>query len=181
MALALYSLPPEYADLVETELEESEDRSLDARLDELEAEVTTKALSLAKVVRTLEGEADLLEAHSRSLVARAGARRQRADYLKRWLQREMQNAGIEKAKDPFVTVWLQLSPGSIEVLDEAAVPPEFKRVNLRLPLSLVPPSLMGLVQTCDVDRALIQALLKQTGELPAGIAYRHGDKHLRIR
>ncbi len=138
-------------------------------------------LSLAKVVRTLQGEADLLESHSRSLVARAGARRQRADYLKRWLQLEMQTVGLEKAKDPFITVWLQLSPGRIDVIDEAAVPPEYKRVNLRLPLALVPPSLMGLIQTCDVDRAGIQALLKETGELPAGIAYRQGEKHLRIR
>src|SRR5688500_2313791 len=110
MGLALFDLPPEYADLVETELEESKDHPLDARLEALEVEVTTKARPLANVVLTLEGVADLLESHCRSLLVRAGVRRQRADYLKRWLHREMQAAAIEKAKDPFVFFWLQLSP-----------------------------------------------------------------------
>jgi hypothetical protein len=93
----------------------------------------------------------------------------------------MEADGVTKLKDALVTLWLHTSPGAIEVVDESAVPAEFKRVTLKLPLSQVPPRLLGLVQTCDVDRARVQALLKSTGEVPAGIAYRQGEHHLRIR
>jgi Gp157 protein len=140
-----------------------------------------RLLDLAKVIRTLEAEAELLEAHARDLVGRASVRRRRVHWLKRWMQLQMEADGVTKLKDAFVTLWLQTSPGAIEVVDESAVPAEFKRMTLKLPLSQVPPGLLGLVQTCDVDRAQIQALLKSTGELPAGVTHRRGDHHLRIR
>jgi hypothetical protein len=101
--------------------------------------------------------------------------------LKRWMQLHMEADGISKLRDALVTLWLQASPGAIEVVDEALVPPAYKRVTLKLPLSLVPPGLLGLVQTCEIDRAGIHALLKESGELPAGIVYRNGQRHLRIR
>jgi hypothetical protein len=53
----------------------------------------------------------------------------------------MEADGVTKLKDAFVTLWLQTSPGAIEVVDEAAVPAEFKRVTLKMPLSQVPPGL----------------------------------------
>jgi len=185
MALPVYNLEPEYAVLADMPLEApaGEDGRLNVEeaLDALREEIAPKLLALAKVVRTLEAEADLLEEHARSLNARANGRRRRVDFLKRWMKSQMESAGVDKAKDAFVTVWLQASPPSVEVLEEASVPPEFKRVTLKLPLSLVPPGLLGLVQTCDVDKATIAELIKQTGELPAGIDLRQGAKHIRIR
>ena len=97
------------------------------------------------------------------------------------MQLQMEADGVTEFKDAFVTLWLQASPAAVEVVDMAAVPIEYKRVTLKLPLSQVPPGLLGLIQTCDVDRIGIHALLKATGELPAGIAYRQGHRHLRIR
>jgi len=151
------------------------------RLAAVQDDVGSKLVALAKVVRTLEAEADLLESHARDLVGRASVRRRRVHWLKRWMQLQMEADGVTKLKDAFVTLWLQLSPPSIDVVDEAAVPAEYKRVTLKLPLSQVPPGLLGRVQSCDVDRARIQDLLKSTGDLPAGIAYRQGEYHLRIR
>jgi len=97
------------------------------------------------------------------------------------MQLQMEADGVTKLKDAFVTLWLQQSPPAIEIMDDAAIPAEYKRATLRLPLSQVPTGLLGLVQTCDLDRGRIQDLLKSTGELPAGIAYRRGDRYLRVR
>src|SRR6266545_1853179 len=170
MSLPIYELPSDYAALADLPIEAPQDHAtlqeLEAALEELRDELLPKLLSLAKVVRTLEAEAELLEEHGRALMARAGTRRRRLEFLKRWMQLQMEGAGVDRAKDPFVTVWLQASPPSIDVVDEAAVPAEFKRVTLKMPLSLVPPGLKGLIQTCDVDRATILDLLKRTGELP---------------
>ena len=60
------------------------------------------------------------------------------------------------------------------------MPPEYKRVTLKLPLSAVPRGLLGLVQTCDIDRSAIHELIKATGELPPGIEYVSDRRHLRI-
>jgi hypothetical protein len=79
-----------------------------------------------------------------------------------------------------VTLWLQKSPASIAVLDEEAVPAQYKRVTLKLPLSAVPPGLLGLVHTCDIDRNTVHELIKTTGELPPGIQYVTDRRHLRI-
>jgi len=185
MTLLLYELGPEYEAIVDLPLETDDEQDtcveeLSRSLEAIRGEVGPKVLALAKVVLSLDAEADLLEGHARMLLARAGSRRRRVEFLRRWLQLQMEGAEINKLKDPFVTVWLQESPAAVDVVDEANVPAEFKRVTLRLPLSLVPPGLFGLVQTCDVDRAAIHELIKRTGELPAGVQYR-GRRHLRIR
>jgi len=184
MALPLYDLDPAYlclAEVPEEPGEEDDQTGLQEQVAAAQDDVGSKLLALAKVVRILEAEADLLEAHARDLLGRASVRRRRVHWLKRWMQLEMEADGVTKLKDAFVTLWLQASPGAIEVVDEAAVPAEYKRVTLKLPLSQVPAGLLGLVQTYDVDRARIQDLLKSTGELVAGMAYRQGQRHLRIR
>jgi hypothetical protein len=181
----LYDLRPEYACLADLPVEApnatDDPRELVTELEAIREELAPKLLSLAKVVRTLEAEAGLLEEHGRALLGRASIRRVRVDHLKRWMQLQMEGAELERLKDPFVTLWLQKSPASIAVLDEAAVPAEYKRVTLKLPLSAVPPGLLGLVQTCDVDRTAIQEQIKATGELPPGIEYCDERRHLRIR
>jgi Gp157 protein len=184
MTLPLYDLDPAYASLTDLPLQPEGDEdqtAMDERLTAVQDDVGSKLLALAKVVLTLEAEADVLETHARDLVGRASVRRRRVHWLKRWMQLQMEADGVTKLKDAFVTLWLQQSPASIDVVDETNVPAAFKRVTLKLHLSQVPPGLLGLVQTCDVDRAGLQALLKSTGELPPGLAYRQGERHLRIR
>jgi hypothetical protein len=183
MTTQLYDLRPEYDALTDLPQEAnlSDDPSgLTEQLEAIREELNPKLLSLAKVVRTLEAEAGLLEEHGRALMGRASSRRVRVDYVKRWMQLQMEGAELERLKDPFVSLWLQKSPPSIAVLDEEAVPAEYKRVTLKLPLSAVPPGLLGLVQTCDVDRSAIQALIKATGEPPPGVEYVRDRRHLRI-
>jgi hypothetical protein len=184
MSAMLYDLKPEYDSLTDLPMEApnllDEPRELAQELEAIREELNPKLLSLAKVVRTLEAEAGLLEEHGRALLARASTRRVRVDYLKRWMQLQMEGAELESLKDPFVTLWLQKSPASIAVLNEQAVPAQYKRVTLKLPLSAVPPGLLGLVQTCDIDRTAIHELIKASGELPPGIDYLCDRHHLRI-
>src|SRR5438093_4513917 len=142
MAVPLFDLEPQYAILVDLPLEapageDDKPPDLAEALVALQDEITPKVLALAKVVRTLEAEAELLEQHARSLNAKAQTRRRRVDVITRCVKLEMEAGSIEKARDPLVSVWLQTSPPSVDVLDEQAVPPEFQRAVLRLPYSVV--------------------------------------------
>jgi hypothetical protein len=89
----LYDLRPEYACLTDLPVEAprlaDDPRELDVELEAIREELEPKLLSLAKVVRTLEAEAGLLEEHGRTLMGRASTRRVRVDYLKRWMQLQM--------------------------------------------------------------------------------------------
>ena len=146
MSTMLYELEPEYDSLTDLPPEAAnlsdDPQELSLELEAIHKELNPKLLSLAKVVLTLEAEAGLLEEHGRELMGRASTRRVRVDYLKRWMQLQMEGAELARLKDPFFTLWLQKSPPSITVLDEDAVPAEYKRVTLRLPLSAVPPGLL---------------------------------------
>jgi hypothetical protein len=46
---------------------------------------------------------------------------------------------------------LEQSPPSIEVVDEVAVPPELKRVTLKLSLSAMPAGLLGFIEVCSTE------------------------------
>ena len=185
MSLPLYELAPQYAALAELPLEARDEvdaeEALCEALSAIQDEARDKALSLAKVVKGLEAEVQLLEEQVRLLQVRAQARRDRADYLCRRIGLELEAAGTDKVKDAFVTAWLQQSPPSVEVVEEGSITPEFMRAVLRLPRPQVPERLRGLVQHLDVDRAAILELTKRTGEVPSGVSIRTDKRHLRLR
>ena len=91
MALPLYDLDPVYLSLAEVPEEpgeEDDETGLEEQVTAAQDDVGSKLLALAKVVRTLEAEADVLEAHGRDLVSRASVRRCRFHWLKRWMHLE---------------------------------------------------------------------------------------------
>jgi hypothetical protein len=201
VSIALYDLPRRYAVLADIRHEDESnvtedpvvqrvldvnghprsDTGLHEALNAIRDEAQVKALSLAKVVKNLEAEVKLLEEHTRLLYAKAQARLDRADYLRRMIRLELEAAGLDRVKDPFVTAWLQQPPPAVVIVAEERVPPEFMRAVLGLPYALVPPQLRGHVKHLDVDRAVILALLRRTGQVPDGIAIRTGERHLRVR
>jgi hypothetical protein len=184
MTLILYDLEPRYealADLDVVSADAGEESSLSEAVAAIRDEASTKALSLAKVVRCLDAEVQALEEQMRSLQAKAQSRRDRIALLRKLGQLELEASGQDRVRDALVTVWLQKSPPAVEVTDEAAVPPELMRAVLRLPYALVPPNLRGHLQHLDVDRATILELVKRTGEVPNGVSIRTGERHLRIR
>jgi hypothetical protein len=72
MALPLYDIDPTYLSLTEVPGEageEDDSAAVETLLVAVPEDVGSKLLALAKVVRTLEAEADILEAHARDLVA----------------------------------------------------------------------------------------------------------------
>ncbi len=148
-----------------------------------QGEIRQTALQLSRRICEFEAEAKVLKAHAVAIALRGLARENTARFLKGWLQREMESAGIDKLKDEFTTVYLQDTPASIEVVDDQAVPRKYKRATLQMPLSAVPDELREYITGYDVPKTPIKELLEETGEILPGCAYHaKGDtRHLRVR
>jgi len=146
--LDLYNLEPEYVALADLPMEApvapESFEDLSTVLDAFAAvKAEAKVLSLAKVCQQLESEAAMLTERAKAIEARAASRRNRVEHLKRYMKGLLEGFGLDKVKDLYVSVWLQANPPSVEVVDEAAVPGEYKRATWAGLPSRLPPELLA--------------------------------------
>lgn len=202
-AMQIYELPQEIADLADAECTACEGRAaisaadggqtlcqvcggtdmfaaLEPRLRMLSLDIERSALGIGRLWRELDGEAALLEQHARELLARADQRRRRVEALKKFLLLEMSAAGVSKAKDHEVTVYMQRNPTSLEVIDEAQVPARYKRAHIELPLADVPEEWAPQIKRVDILKAAMNDDLRDGGVIPPGCEVRNGY-HVRVR
>lgn len=159
--MKLHELTGAYAMLAAAD--ETDEGAFAAALAELSDAIEEKAENTAAVIRTLEGEADIIAVEAKRLSERASIRRNRADALKRYLLEQLTAAGKASVAGKLFTVSVQASPASVKVTDTAAVPAEY----------LIP-------QPPKVDAKGILAVWRESGNLPPGVEVERGQ-HVRIR
>lgn len=136
-------------------------------------------LKLGKALKALDLTDGALETHALAIAHRRQSIANRREYLKGWMLNLCLQMGIERVKDPLVTVYTQRNNPSVEVLDEAAVPVEYKRATLVMPLADVPAELR--------DKADVQVLKQQIledakqGVIVDGVHIERESRHLRVR
>ena len=74
------------------------------------------------------------------------------------MQTAMQEVGLDKVGNGTLSVRLQNSPPSVEVLDESVIPSTFKRAKLDMSLSDLPEGLEYLAEVSVNRRAILEAL-----------------------
>lgn len=163
MTLTLYKLTEAYQLLLETEADAGAG-SFEEALLQLGGEINAKAESLAKVIRSLEAESDVIEAEIKRLREKKDSRDTRVMWIKNYLQRNMEAAGIERVNGAMFSVALQASPPSCQVEDPASVPAVYQ---------VVAPA------TIRVDNRAIIAHWKASGQQVPGAVVSQG-KHVRI-
>lgn len=113
-------------------------------------QVKMLALKLAMCLKETDAEIAALEAHQAAVAQRIRVRKNRIENTRQWAQLNMEAAGLSKIKNEFVTVYLQESREAIEITDMDAVPNVYKRVTLKVPMTMVPSDLMTFVVGTDV-------------------------------
>lgn len=159
--LKLYELTAAYQMLAEADAQD--DDSFAAALAELSDAIEQKAEQTAAVIRTLELEADAIEAEAKRLQQRAAVRRDRVETLKLYLMEQLAAAGKTSVQGKRFTVGVQASPPSVKVVDPAAVPDTY----------LLP-------QAPKVDTRAILTYWRESGSVPPGVEVQQ-SQHLRIR
>jgi len=123
--LKLYEISGQYRQLAE----KLADMDLDAQTvaDTIEASGLTDALQekaqgVELVARAAEMHCPAIDAEIARLQALKAQRQKVAQGLRDYLQRNMEEAGIERIECPLFKLTLKKNPPAVEVLDEAAIP-----------------------------------------------------------
>lgn len=98
--------------------------------DTIEAEsypLEEKAKRVAYAPKILDAEADAIEAAAKEMMARAKAKRTRADGIREYLKTCMEVAGISKIESPHFAISIQKNPHSVDVFETALIPAEYMR------------------------------------------------------
>ena len=109
---------------------ETDEEMLEAEryLIEAEVDLTEKAENIARLIKNFEAEREAFKKESNRLAAKAKSFDNKVTSLKRYLQDNLEVAGIDKVKGELFTVSVQNNPISLDLSTTEHIPDEFKRV-----------------------------------------------------
>ncbi|MBC7357613.1 MAG: siphovirus Gp157 family protein [Desulfacinum sp.] len=150
---ALYELAADYRHALEklADLDLPEEVVQDT-LEALKGEVEVKATNVAAFIRNLEALAEQIRQAEARMAERRKAIESRAERVRQYLLANMQACGITKIESPWFAIAIRKNSPSVEIVDEAAIPPE---------LMIAPPP-----PPPKPNKEAIKALLKAGQEVP---------------
>ena len=158
--LKLYELADHY--ILLSDLDDAD--AFKAVIDSLEDAIDDKADNLAKLISAWDAAAKAFKDEADRLLKAKKSRESKVKWAKDYLKENMEKLGRTKV-GRFFSIALQPSPASCEVVDEALIPMQFKKI---------------IPEVLSVDREAIIEYWIQTGEQVPGALVAKG-KHIRIR
>ena len=148
---ALYLLAHEYraaADaLAELDLDE---QTVADTLESLGGDLETKAINVAMFARNLEVQAGNIRQAEQAMAERRRALDKRADSLRAYLMRCMQDTGMLRIECPQFRLAVRDNPPAVDVFDPEQVPAVF----------------FGMAPPPPIDKAAIKAAIKSGQDVP---------------
>ena len=127
--MKLYELTHEFKTALEKyDPDEDELGILEQVIDGLALDITRKAEGIVKLVSNWESDADAIDAEIKRLQELKRAKQSRAEWLREYLSRNLQDAGIDKLDLGTHRVSFRKS-ARVEIRDESKVPDNYKRVK----------------------------------------------------
>ena len=163
--MTLYELTGQYQQIEDqlASVDNAEDAQTVTQLfDGITDAIEDKLLAIARVAKNLDAEADAIKAEESRLAERRRAIENNVRRLKDYAQQNMEQSGIDRAKDALFTISLQNSPPSVRVEDEGAIPRDYY-----------------IEQAPKLDKRSILEALKSGSDVP-GVSL-HQSRSLRIR
>ena len=123
MGINLYTLSHNYQQVLSL-IEDGQD-GMEDTLESLTDAIEDKAENIAKIIKTVEGEATALKLEEQRLADRRKSLENNAKGLKKYLEKSMQDAGMKKIKGQLFSFNIQKNAPSVEVLDDSVIPEIF--------------------------------------------------------
>lgn len=124
----LYELTGQYNKLWDMVNDEADMEALQDTLEGLEGEITDKAESIAKLMKSIEADEQGIKGEEERLYARRKALENRRASIKEYLQQQLIGAGIDKVKGTMFTVSIQNNPPSVNIVDENLINPKYYNI-----------------------------------------------------
>ena len=161
--LSLYEITNAFPALMESEEITEEDKNkIEAELTMLLQKKSQNIIGYTKnielTIEAMKEEEDRI-ASNRKLLENKLAR------FKQYVKECMENNGITKIETGLGTLSIAKSPASVEIINEDAIPSEFKQE----------------IVTVKVDKTKIKNNFKETGEIPNGVNIITTNTNLRIK
>lgn len=126
---------------------------IEARLDQFGAQFEYKAEQIAKMIRNMKADAEILDKEAAHLEARKSALENRAKSLSTYLLRNMQALGINHVKGDILNIALRNNPPSVAIVNLMEIPEQFTCI---------------IPERREADKVKIMAHFKDTGEIVPG-------------
>ena len=125
----LYELTEMYQNLLDLDLEEEE---LQGHLKNIDDEIEIKAENIAKVLRSLDAEAEAYKKEIERFTLKKQGAENRAKRLKAYLQEAMEAVDKKKFKTDLFSFNIQKNAPSLKILDESKIPDEYFKLERKL-------------------------------------------------
>lgn len=145
---------------------ESDEAEIDSALtlfDDVKGELNTKVDTICRIFRGIDGDIEKLKREEERLRKRRQALENRRERLREWVRLTMAVLDVPKIKTELFTVSLVKGRDNLVVVDEAAVPEEYKKT------------------TVSIRKAEMNADFRTHGIIPPGTEVHPGEPELRIR
>ena len=173
MTLKLYELTDQYRLLIDKgvdtqtgELIEADSEALFKRLDEIKDSIANKAENIAKLFLELQSEAKAVETEITRLAKHKSRVESNSQWLKDYLLRELETAGLKEIKRPTVKIAIRTNPPSVTITDADSVPKNWKRY---------------IPEDWEIDKKSILENYKQGGKAVQGTEIITDKRRIEIR
>lgn len=124
--MKLYELVEEFKELEELASDEAIDQQTIAdTLESVGAEIEEKADGYAKVIKTLEGNVDVIDKEIKRLTEKKNTIKNNVTNIKNSLENAMLITGKTKFKTELFSFGIQKNPPSVVIDDESKIPQDF--------------------------------------------------------
>lgn len=163
MEFKLHEITGGFPALMENEeISEEEKKKIEEELTNL---LLQKSTGIIGFYRNIELTIDLMKNEENRISRDRKSLENKLARFKEYVKKCMEDNGITKINTALGTLSIAKSPASVEIINEEAVPKEFKQE----------------IVTVKVDKTKIENNFKETGEIPAGVNIVTTNTNLRIK
>lgn len=128
--MKLYEIANEYREtldaLVNEETGEIDDTAL-ASLNGLTTSLEEKGIAVASYIRNIEADRQALADERKRMEARQKTLESRIEWMKNYLQTNMETCGIKEISCPYFSIKLKKCPPSVHLSDEDSLPDTYRK------------------------------------------------------
>jgi len=121
----LYELTGQYEKVLSMINDEADMVAINDTLESLEGEITEKAESIAKMMKSIEADETAIKAEEERLYNRRKALENRRLSIKEYLESQLISANIDKIKGAIFTISIQNNAPSVLIGEDAKVPEQY--------------------------------------------------------